>query len=189
MTKLSDIRIIPGMTAALLLFSLAARAADPSDAPGFVDFGDLETLTGNPPKVEVDLGGPMIRFLAAASREAEPDVADMMSKLKSIRVNVFELAPGSEEAAHLKLQSLAADLEARDWERAVVVREKGEATVHMYMKLDGENVVGLTFMAVDDDDEAVFINIVGEVDPEKLGKLAARFGVDGDWDDMSHFGD
>jgi len=186
MKKLDDMRIFLSAAATLLLFSFAARAADPS---GYVDFGDLETLTGNPPRVEVDLGGPMIRFLAAASREAEPDVADMMSKLKSVRVNVFDLAPGSEEATHLKLQSLAADLEARDWERAVVVREEGETIVHMYMKLDGEDVVGLTFMAVDDDDEAIFINIVGEVDPEQLGKLAAKFGVDGDWGNMSHFGD
>lgn len=189
MKKLHDMRTLMSTAATLLLFSLAAHAADPSDAPGFVDFGDLETLTGSAPRVEVDLGGPMIRFLAAASREAEPDVADMMSKLKSVRVSVFELAPGSEEATHLKVQSLAADLEARDWERAVVVREEGEAIVHMYMKLDGEDVVGLTFMAMDDDNEAIFINIVGEVDPEKLGKLAAKFGVDGDWDDLSHFGD
>ena len=181
--------LLIGAGVTLLLLSDAVQAADPSDAPGFVDFGDLETLTGNPPRVEVDLGGPMIRFLAAASREAEPDVAEMMSRLKSVRVSVFDLAPGSEEATHLKVQSLAADLEARDWERAVVVREEGETIVHMYMKFDGDDVVGLTFMAVDDDDEAIFINIVGEVDPAVLGKLAAKFGVDGDWGDMSHYGD
>lgn len=181
--------LLMSTAAAVLLLSNAARAADPNDAPGFVDFGDLETLTGNPARVEVDLGGPMIRFLAAASREAEPDLAEMMSKLKSVRVSVFDLAPGSEEATHLKVQSLAADLEARDWERAVVVREEGETIIHMYMKFDGDDVVGLTFMAVDDDDEAIFINIVGEVDPEKLGRLAAKFGVDGDWGNMSHFGE
>lgn len=182
--------LLTGLLGFLLLAASPTRAADPSGAPGYVDFGDLETLTGNAPKVEVDLGGPMIRFLAAASREAEPDVADMMSKLKSIRVNVFELAPGSAEATSDQVQSLAADLEANDWERAVVVREEGDAIVHMYMKLDGEDVVGMTFMAMDHgSDEAIFINIVGEVDPEKLGKLAAKFGVDGDWDGMDHFGD
>jgi hypothetical protein len=47
------------------------------------------------------------------------------------------------------------------------------------MKADGEGMQGLTVMAVDAN-EAVFLNILGSIDPNKLGEVMDQFDVDMD---------
>jgi hypothetical protein len=42
---------------------------------------------------------------------------------------------------------------------------------------NGESLSGLVVMAVEENDEAVFVNIVGEIDPEQLGKLSNKFHI------------
>ena len=36
----------------------------------------------------------------------------------------------------------------------------------------------MTVVTIDSGGEAVFMNIVGEIDPTQLGRVASRFGVD-----------
>ena len=33
-------------------------------------------------------------------------------------------------------------------------------------------------MSIDDDGEATFVNIVGEIDPRQVGKLASQYNID-----------
>ncbi len=63
----------------------------------------------------------------------------------------------------------------QDWEPIVQVRESGEE-VQIFMKLDAEIVQGLVVMAVDGE-EAVFINIIGMIDPAKLEQVMNQFDV------------
>jgi hypothetical protein len=51
----------------------------------------------------------------------------------------------------------------------------------MFMKADSEGVQGMVVMAVDQD-EAVFINILGLIDPESLGAVMNRLNVEVDVD-------
>ena len=45
------------------------------------------------------------------------------------------------------------------------------------MKPAEEKVVGMVVMVVEDRGEAVFVNIVGEIDFNSLGKLGATFNI------------
>lgn len=146
------------------------------DKPGYVDFGDLTELFGNEPKVEVMLGGPLVTFLAEASREEDPELAKMLEGLTAISVNVYELDEGDSKAARDRVEELAGRLRDQKWQRTVKVTEE-DSRVHMFMKTDGNQIAGLTLMVVGGDSEAVFINVVGNVDPAALGKLAGKFGV------------
>jgi hypothetical protein len=83
---------------------------------------------------------------------------------------------------------MAKKLEEDGWFRAVLVREKREH-IYVYFKL-GENVLdGITIMAVEEDLHAGFVNIVGEIDPEQIGRLGRKFDIhelnnlDWDWDE------
>lgn len=148
--------------------------------PGYVDFGNLTELFGEEPKVEVMLGGPLVTFLAEATRQEDPELAKMLDGLTAITVNVYELDEGDTKAARDRVEALAARLRDDQWQRTVRVTEE-TSRMHMFMKPDGSQISGLALMVVDGS-EAVFINVVGDVDPAALGKLAGKFGVSADID-------
>lgn len=152
----------------------------PSKA-GYVDFGNLTELFGHEPKVEVMLGGPLVTFLAEASRQEDPELAEMLDGLTAITVNVYDLDEGDTNAARDRVEELAARLGDQQWQRTVRVTEE-DSRMHMFVKSDGPKIAGLALMVLSDDSEAVFINVVGDVDPAALGKLAGKFGVSADID-------
>lgn len=162
----------------LLLLAVAGAVADDAleGQPGYVDFGDLSALDGGEPSVEISLGGALLGFLAAATREEDSELADTLGKLRSIRVTVFEVAPENVAEARDRADKISRDLEARDWDPAVVVKSK-EQTIRMYMKLLEGRVAGMAVMMIEPGSEAVFMNIVGEIDPAQLGRVASKFGV------------
>lgn len=147
--------------------------------PGYVDFGNLTELFGQEPKVEVMLGGPLVTFLAEASRQEDPELAKMLDGLTAISVNVYDLDQGDAQAARDRVEQLAGRLSDQKWQRTVKVSEE-DSRVHMFMRTDGDQIAGLALMVLDGDSEAVFINVVGNVDPAALGKLAGKFGVSAD---------
>jgi hypothetical protein len=57
---------------------------------GFVDFGKLSGGE-NGEFVEVNIGSNLISMVARLAHKDEPEVADMLQGLKSIRVNVIGL--------------------------------------------------------------------------------------------------
>jgi len=174
---MSTLRRAPAALALAGMLYFAGAAHGQADPAGYVDFGDLTALDGGEPVVEVSLGSALLGFLAAATREEEPELADALGKLRSIRLNVFRLDSRGVLAARERARAIIDRLEADDWEPAVSVRSD-DATVHMYMKMDGDKVAGMTVVTVDPGGEAVFMNIVGEIDPAQLGRVASRFGVD-----------
>ncbi|GJM08083.1 MAG: hypothetical protein DHS20C11_03590 [Lysobacteraceae bacterium] len=164
------------ITACWLLFA-GPLLAQGSNAPGYVEFGDLGVLSSQPPKVEISLGASLLGFLSAATEEEDAELASTLSKLQSIRVNVFEVDAEKGDEAMQYILGVGNQLEQRGWERAVVVREE-ESVVHMYMMMVDGNVVGMAvMMAGGAGDDAVFMNIVGEIEPRQLGRVAAKFGV------------
>ena len=63
-------------------------------------------------------------------------------------------------------------------EKIVRVKER-DGLVNIYLKFDKKDrIAGLVVMAVEDDDEAVFINIVGELDWKQISKLGKKFDID-----------
>ncbi len=53
--------------------------------------------------------------------------------------------------------------------------------VLVYMKSVNGNMEGMTVMVVDDE-EAVFVNVIGQLNPAELAKVMDRFDVDVDLD-------
>jgi len=58
----------------------------------------------------------------------------------------------------------------------VRVREKDEET-YIYIKQAGGQIVGLTVLALDSDQEAALINIVGTLDPAEIGRLGRGLNI------------
>lgn len=170
---------------ALAVAVLPAQAqqvpADILNHPGYARFDLLSAQIGEEPNVEVFLKGPLLRLAAEASRFEDPALADMLHKLKAVRVYAYHLEDAPRraklEAALVETSSaIAAHLSNDGWEQAARIRDDGER-IYFYLKIVEERIEGLVVMAIDDEDEAVFVNIVGEVDPADIGRIGQRFRI------------
>jgi hypothetical protein len=180
-------------TAWISLFA-ATAAADPDEEykkmAGYVDFEQLGLVTQFEPSIEVFLKGPLLKLAREAVKHDEPDLAGALDKIKLIRVNVFDLSEiegFDNKDLSEKTKKLASNLEKKGWEIAVRVRERDEH-VYVYL-LPGKNeaIDGLVVMAIEDDDQAVFVNIVGTIDPEQIGRIGHSIHIDGV--DLDHLDD
>jgi len=167
-----------GLFCTLLSLPAIGQEDELKDLPGFVDFGDLSSLYGEP-KIIINLGGTMLNFVGMMSSSESPETADLISKLKGIRVMMYDTEENSDVAKN-QFAKVKSTLKSSGWEPIVQVNEDDEQ-VMIYMKMDGDNMEGLTVMVVDDE-EAVFVNVIGQLNPEELGKVMETLDVDMDLD-------
>ncbi len=168
-------RILIALACAFLALPAVAQEEALKDLPGFVDFGEMNSVYGEP-KVNISIGGAMLGFVAAMARNSNPEAAAIFSKLKGVRVSVYNIEDVGAEAALAQVNHVKGTLQGLNWSPVVQVNEDGEQ-IQIFMKFDGEIMNGLTLMVVDEE-EAVFINVIGELDPNKLSALMKKFDID-----------
>jgi hypothetical protein len=171
-------KLITGLFCTLLSLPAIAQEDELKDLPGYVDFGDLSSMYGEP-KVIINLGGTMLNFVGMMSSSDSPETADMISKLKGVRVQIFEIEDNA-DAAKDQFKEVKGKLNSSGWEPIVQVNEDDEQVL-IYMKMEGQNMEGMTVMVVDDE-EAVFVNVIGQLNPAELGKVMEVLDVDIDLD-------
>ncbi len=173
------------MAAALSMLFLAgiprvcAQGPAYDSYPGYVDFGDLNIPENAEERVEIFLESPILKFVAKLSSAKEPEFGRFLEKIVLIKANIFSMEGGLNESLRERITSISNSLKSKNWQRAVYVKDKGDE-FEIYMLLEGDKMHGLAVMGMDKgDDNAIFINIVGEIDPEQLGKLSRRFNIPG----------
>ena len=171
-------KFITGLFCALLALPAMAQEDELKDLPGYVDFGDLSATYGEP-KITINLGGTMLSFVGMMSASESPETSELISKLKGIRVQIYE-TDENVEAAKNQYSKVKGQLKSSGWEPIVQINEDDEQVL-VYMKMDGGNMEGMTVMVVDGE-EAVFVNIIGQLNPAELGKVMESFDVDLDLD-------
>lgn len=169
--------LMTALLAALISLSVSAQTADMKTMPGYVDLGSLDAIYGEP-RVMINLGGSLLKLMAMASKE-DPEAAQMIKGLDGIRINVYP-TQGNLAPAIAQLEKVKSLLQADDWEPVVQVKESDEQ-VQIFMKTENDVMQGLAVMAVNDE-EAVFLNILGEIDPAKVGAVMNQLNVDVDVD-------
>ncbi|HKJ16556.1 MAG TPA: DUF4252 domain-containing protein [Xanthomonadales bacterium] len=142
--------------------------------PGYVDFGQLSDIFGEP-NVEIAVGKGLLSFVSAFTTNEDPEVANLFSRLDGVRVRVFETDQLADGAIDL-VRNVSSSLSGSGWESVVSVNSTDEQ-VRIFMKLNDDLIEGITVMAVEPD-EAVFINVIGFLDPAELARLMDHFEVD-----------
>ncbi|MGD8358872.1 MAG: DUF4252 domain-containing protein [Lysobacterales bacterium] len=160
------------LTALLALPAMAQEDAL-KDYPGYVDFGELGSLFGEP-TVQIAVGQSLLNMLGSLSAEDDPEAAALFKKLNGVRVNVFETDALVEGAVDL-VKQISSNLSSRGWESVVTVNSDDEQ-VRIFMKIADDHVQGITVMALEED-EAVFVNIIGDLKPSELEKVMDNFDV------------
>ncbi|HYE59009.1 MAG TPA: DUF4252 domain-containing protein [Rhodothermales bacterium] len=165
----------------LLLLGVAAPAALAQPTlerdPGYVDVEALTQGITEEPTVEVDVRGALLRLVVASARSDDPELASMLSRLRAIQVRVYKLNSRDRSVVAGRTAEFARRLRSQGWEPFVRVRDE-DSRVDMMVRTNGDRITGLVALVVGDDEEAVFLNIVGEVDPEQVGRIGRRFNVD-----------
>ena len=101
-----------------------------------------------------------------------------MINLKLVRVEVYELTPEIQQKFSSESSKTIKVLDDKDWERIVRVRKDDEqAYVYIKPSEDYEWIQGIVVLAMEDD-EAVFVNIVGDIKPEDISRLGGHFGIE-----------
>jgi hypothetical protein len=159
--------------AAFISLSATAQESDMQSLPGYVDFGVLDSVYGEP-RVRINIGGTLLKFMSAVSRD-DPEAAALMRNLEGVRVNVYSTS-GQMDPAREQIAKVRQVLGEESWEPIVQVRESDEE-VQIFIKADEAGMQGLTVMTVNEE-EAVFINILGEMDPTKLGVVLDQLKAD-----------
>lgn len=142
--------------------------------PGYVDFGQLNDIFGEP-TVQVSVGASLLGLVGALSANEDPEAADLFKRLNGVRINVFEDIEVPPEGVDFVKQA-ASKLSSAGWESVVTVND-GAEQVRIFMKIDGEMVQGISVMVVDET-EAAFINVIGNLNPEELQKVMDNFDVE-----------
>ena len=185
MSTFSQTRRGRALAGILLSICLALTIPPPAQAgsnedytklPGYVDFGpalgDMEA------SVEVYLKGSLLVLAREAVKDEDPELGELLSRIDYVHVQVFPMEGLSTKKLMEKTGLVAKQLEKKGWELTVRVRED-EEQVHVYF-LPGkkDDIAGLVVMAVDEDDEAVFVNVVGNINPAEIGRIGRTFHID-----------
>jgi hypothetical protein len=158
------------------LLSVGAFAAE-KHAAGPIDLGNLPSAEGAE-YVEVNIRNNLIAMAARLAEKEEPDVANMLRAIQQVRVNVVGLADANRSEVQKRIKAIRAQLDGAGWER-IVVAQKDKSDVAVFAKTRGDEAVeGVVVTVLDDNKQAVLVNVVGDIRPEKLAQLGERFDVE-----------
>lgn len=159
-----------------LFLAAPAWAGKPPD-PGALPFEAFDLFPHDKLSVEINLEGPILRMIATATSKEDPGFAKLMAGLKAIHVQVFPMKEaGGAAPLRPKIDRTLRWLEDHGWHSIVRVRDKGDQS-YIYLKEEDGQIVGLTILAIEADDEAALINIVGKLDPAEIGRLGRDLDI------------
>lgn len=166
----------------VVLLTFGASVLAQTGHPGRIDFASLAGFEETNVTVDIHLGGWLLSWAQAAAEE--DDDLNMLSKVESVRVKVFEVSKRKNYKAQARqvIRGLMSD----GWERFARVNED-DSWVHVLVKGNADQLEGITVIAMDEDSEAVLVNIAGRLDPADIANLLddddlLNVDLDIDWD-------
>ena len=170
-------RILP---CALLMLALAGAAWAQDDLkrdPGYIDLDEIEQWFDKEPSIIVNVKGALLNLVAEASRYEDPELADLLRKLKSVQVRGYDMRWADFEDVQERTKAMARRLESEGWDTVVRVRDDDE-DVSIHVRVNDDGIIGMFVMVISpDDDETVFVSIVGPIDAEQIGRLGRKFDL------------
>ena len=164
-------------TVAFLSINVLSQSTDVTKEPGYVDFGDFTPFENSAKVTEVILDEDLLSVLATLSDENDPNIISILSGIKLVKANVYEISDENEDLLKKRINEIDSKLTNSNWKRIVKTRSKDEMA-NVYIKLNNDKkIVGLTVTNFEKGGEAAFVNIVGNIDLATIGKLGKKFGI------------
>jgi len=175
----SKVLLFTLLLSVLLFSSETSFGEEPvENLPGYVDFGSMEEFQDSKESVEVTIKDPLLSIITKATERDNPELFELLSGLKLIQVRTFSLKKSQRTLIKEKADKIIRKLQKKGWERIVKAKEP-EEKAEIYIKAVGGKIVGLVISVIEYGDEAAFVNIVGNINLDSLGKLSSQFHIPG----------
>ena len=145
---------------------------------GYVDFDSWTGLRPAETTVEIYIKDPILSLVARLTRDEDPDLSDLLSSLKLIRVQTYPLDASDTREIKARVDEIRKKLEKDKWEIVVRAREPDQQ-MHVYIKSSKDEVNGLVIMAAKYGENISFVNIVGDIDLNSISRLGNKFDIPG----------
>jgi hypothetical protein len=167
------------VASATAVFALNLALATPAQAAPQLRFPDLSHLQAKAVEtVNVDVGGFLLGLARAFTRdEARNDPAiRLLDDIESVKVRSFKF--DSDDAySHSDLDSLRKQLQAPEWNAiATIHKREPREDVDVYICFDDDKACGIAVIAAQAR-ELTIVNVVGNVDIDRLAELEGEFGI------------
>jgi Domain of unknown function (DUF4252) len=135
--------------------------------------------------VEVNLDGNLLRMAMGFLNDKKPEEAEarkLIGGIKGIYVRSLKFdKPGMYSTADV--ERVRAMLKGPQWSKVVNVEStrKGGDNVGVYVRTDGNQMMGLVVLAFEPE-ELTVVNIVGVIDPAQVRALGGKLGIPSLWD-------
>jgi hypothetical protein len=142
--------------------------------PGYADFGPLQRLDG-----ESDFGlslGPLPLQIAKWATHDDEDLGPMLRDLRAVRVYTIEGIADAEDAA-ARAKEVTADLTSDGWLPVAAVRD-GEDLTSVLLRPDKNFTHRGLAVIVQEPDEVVLVNLIGEIHLDFINGYLADLDVD-----------
>lgn len=134
--------------------------------------------------VDVSVEGALLQIASKFLSTGKPDeaaVKELISALKGVYVKGVEFDREG-EYSEADIENIRAQLRSPGWERIVGVRSKRDGqNVEVYLMISNAVIDGVGVL-VFEPKELFVVNVVGPIDPEKIGQLRGQFGIPKDLD-------
>lgn len=167
------------LAAATFSLALVSATFAADTESGYFDLGQF-TPAEKGQFVEINLSSGLLKFAAKLAAVKEPEAAALIGNLRQVRVNVVGLDDHNRAGTVEQINIIRRKLAAQGWTQVVSVREKaGGDNVDVHVKQNAnESIDGIVVTVIDKKGEAVFVNIVGNINADQLGVIAEKFDID-----------
>ena len=158
--------------------SLAQNDKDYSKDPGYFDFGNLSHFIQGDNVTEVNIDSHLLNMMNGSTGDTNDDLSQLVHGLKLVKVYSFDVKLKEKKELLGKMDEMDESLTSKNWDRIVKVKEPGEYTF-VYIKSAGNNkeISGLVVSTFEKDGKATFVNIVGNINMNAIGKLSQKFNI------------
>lgn len=164
-------------TIVVLSFNIFSQTTDVTNEPGYVDFGDFSAFENSTKVTEVILDEDLLSVLATMSDADDPNIMAILNGIKLVKANVYEISDDNKNRLRERINEVDSKLSNTKWKRIVKTRGEDEIA-NVYIKLNSDKkIIGLAVTNYEQNGEAAFVNIVGNIDLATIGKLGKKFGI------------
>jgi hypothetical protein len=158
--------------------SLAQNNEDYTKFPGYFNFGNLSHFIQGNNVTEINIDDHLLSMMNGSTDNNKDDLANILHGLKLVKVYSFDVKLKEQKELLGKMNEMDESLTSKNWNRIVKVKEPDEYTF-VYIKPAGNNkeISGLVVATLEKNGKATFVNIVGNINMNAIGKLSRKFNI------------